>query len=257
VGAADRRNPAEELYATRLNAKLEPGCGRPGSVNGCAAFATDPMEDEPKFHDLVSLRRALDDRLHRLEQDLKKMTGNIHAQVEQRKALARSLELSRRLLDMYEQVQGSPSWDKIAPAVAGDAPAAETLQNATDDSRTVQPEACEEEILHFDQNRHGYTLRLSRGVGGNGGATKGLRAPTLLSFCNDAGTTLLAIDLIEEPTPYGPIYKSTDVKAFVPGHWIKDFLELSEQVSALKKEFEIRKKYDPAEIDKLKRQFGI
>ncbi len=45
---------------------------------------------EPKFHDLVSFRLALDNRLHRLEQDLKKMTGNIHAQVEQRKALARS-----------------------------------------------------------------------------------------------------------------------------------------------------------------------
>lgn len=166
------------------------------------------------------------------------MTGNIHAQVEQRKALARRLELSRRLLDMYEQVRSSPHWEKVVPAVGGGAPA----------------EACEGEFLRFDQNSRGYTICLNRG---SGGPTTGCSAFTLLSFCHDAGAMLLAIDLIEEQTPYGPTCKSTDIKAFVPGHWIKDFLELSEQVSALKKELAIRKKYDPAEIDKLKRLFGI
>jgi hypothetical protein len=213
--------------------------------------------DEPKFHDLVSLRRALDDRLHRLEQDLKKMTGNIHAQVEQRKALARSLELSRRLLDMYEQVRSSPNWEKVVSAETGGEPAGGAPAEGLPVSQAAGPEASEEALLRFDQNQHGYTLRLSQGSGGNGDMPTGLRAPTLLSFCNDAGTTLLVIDLIEEPTPYGPTYKSTDVKAFVPGNWIKDFLELSEQVSALKKEFEIRKKYDPGEVARLKRQFGI
>ncbi len=220
-------------------------------------YLCDGPMDEPKFHDLVSLRRALDDRLHRLEQDLKKMTGNIHAQVEQRKALARSLELSRRLLDMYEQVRSSPNWEKVASAETGGEPAGAAPAEGLPVSQAARPEACEEALLRFDQNQHGYTLRLSQGSGGNGDMPKGLRAPTLLSFCNDAGTTLLAIDLIEEPTPYGPTYKSTDVKAFVPGNWIKDFLELSEQVSALKKEFEIRKKYDPGEVARLKRQFGI
>ncbi len=185
------------------------------------------------------------------------MTGNIHAQVEQRKALARSLELSRRLLDMYEQVRNSPNWEKAVPAATDGEPAGDAPADGLPASQAAQPEAFEETFLRFDQNQHGYTLRLSQGSGGNGGMTKGHPAPTLLSFCNDAGTTLLAIDLIEEPAPYGPTYKSTDVQAFVPGHWIKDFLELSEQVSALKKEFEIRKKYDPAEVNKLKRQFGI
>ena len=185
------------------------------------------------------------------------MTGNIHAQVEQRKALARSLELSRRLLEMYEQVRNSPNWEKIVPAATGGEPAGDAPGDGQPVPHVARSEGYEEAFLRFDQNKHGYTLHLSQGSGGNGDMTKGLPAPTLLSFCNDAGTTLLAIDLIEEPAPYGPIYKSTDVQAFVPGHWIKDFLELSEQVSALKKEFEIRKKYDPAEIDKLKRQFGI
>lgn len=215
------------------------------------------MNDEPKFHDLVSLRRALDDRLHRLEQDLKKMTGNVHAQVEQRKALARSLELSRRLLDMYEQVQGSPSWETAAPVAAGSASASEAQAGGASASPSGQIDTGGtgmEKFLCFDQNKHGYTLHLSRGPGG---LTKGVPAPALLSFCNGAGVTLFAIDLIEEATPYGPAYRSTDVKAFVPGHWIRDFLELSEQVSALKKELDIRKKYDPAEVSKLRRQFGI
>ncbi len=215
------------------------------------------MNDEPKFHDLVSLRRALDDRLHRLEQDLKKMTGNVHAQVEQRKALARSLELSRRLLDMYEQVQGSPSWETAAPVAAGSESASEAQAGGASASQPGQIDTGDtgmEKFLRFDQNKHGYTLHLSRSPWG---LTKGVPAPALLSFCNGAGVTLFAIDLIEEATPYGPAYRSTDVKAFVPGHWIRDFLELSEQVSALKKELDIRKKYDPAEVSKLRRQFGI
>jgi hypothetical protein len=213
-------------------------------------------DDELKFHDLVSLRRALDERLRRLEQDLKKTTGDIHAQVEQRKQLARSLELSRRLLEMYEQVQGAPSWERAAPVGAG--AGAEAMQHATLVSLRAQAEgeAPIEEVLHFDQNKHGYTLRLIRNGESDGAPAKGCVAP-LLSFCNSAGTMLLAIDLIEEPTPTGPVCKSTDIKAFVPGNWIKDFLELSEQVSALKKELEIRKKYDPSEIATLKQRFGI
>ncbi|TAJ09966.1 MAG: hypothetical protein EPO61_04440 [Nitrospirae bacterium] len=212
------------------------------------------MDDEQKFHDLISLRRALDARLRRLEQDLREMTGNIHAQVEQRKALARSLELSRRLLDMYEQVRSSPHWEKVASETAG----GESAREAPADEASVPPpvgtEGCEGEFLRFDQNSRGYIIcrkRVSEGL------TTGCPASMLLSFCHDAGATLLTIDLIEEQTPYGPTYKSTDIKAFVPGNWIKDFLELSEQVSALKKELEIRKKYDPVEIDKLKRLFGI
>nr|MBI3612885.1 hypothetical protein [Nitrospirota bacterium] len=212
------------------------------------------MDDEPKFHDLVSLRRALDDRLRRLELDLQKMTGNIHAQVEQRKALARSLELSRRLLDMYEQVRSSPHWEKIVPETAGVELASETPADRASTPTAVETGMCNGEFLRFDQNSRGYIICLNRN---SGGLTTGYSVSTFLSFCHEAGTTLLAVDLIEEQTPYGPTYKSTDIKAFVPGNWIKDFLELSEQVSALKKELEIRKKYDPAEIDRLKRLFGI
>ncbi|MDE3036386.1 MAG: hypothetical protein KGJ14_10480, partial [Nitrospirota bacterium] len=113
------------------------------------------MNDEPKFHDLVSLRRALDDRLRRLEQDLKQMTGNVHAQVEQRKALARSLELSRRLLDMYEQVQGSPNWETAAPVATGSVSTSEAL--ASQPGQADTGDAGTEQFLRFDQNRHGYT----------------------------------------------------------------------------------------------------
>lgn len=212
------------------------------------------MDEEPKFHDLVSLRRALDDRLRRLEHDLQKMTGNIHAQVEQRKTLARSLELSRRLLDMYEQVRTSSRWEKVVSDGAGGESTGESPAAGAPIFSPVEAEICDGEFLRFDQNNRSYVICLSRV---SGGLTTGFSMSMLLSFCHDRGTTLLSIDLIEEQTPYGPTYKSTDIKAFVPGNWIKDFLELSEQVSALKKELEIRKKYDPAEIDRLKRLFGI
>jgi len=73
------------------------------------------MATEHKFNDLVSLRRSLDDRLKRLEDDLRRISGDVHAQVEKRKHLARTLELGRRLLDMYEQVRDSPHWESVAP----------------------------------------------------------------------------------------------------------------------------------------------
>jgi len=214
------------------------------------------MSDDLKFHDLVSLRRALDDRLRRLEQDLKRSTGDVHAQVEKRKALARSLELSRRLVEMYEQVRPSPNWEAINPMAAGPEPPGEA------EKRTAQAAQAEigtvtEERLRFEQNGRHYAMHLIRHAVRHEPGAKGLVEPTQLAFCGGTGAVLFAVDVMEESAPHGPAYRPADVTAFLPGNWVKDFLELSEQVSALKKELELRRKYDPAEVRKLKQQFGL
>jgi hypothetical protein len=220
------------------------------------------MATEHKFQDLVSLRRSLDERLKRLEDDLRRMSGDVHAQVEKRKSLARTLELGRRLLDMYEQVRDSPHWEAVAGPLSGD-PAEAGSKEEVDLTaaffvKTGLLAIGEEHLLRFEQNHNQYSLRVTRGVPVVE-RDEAPHVPTLLSFCSGAGSILFAIDVVEEPTsPGGGItYRTTDIKAFVPSNWIKDFLELSEQVAALKKELELRKKYDPVELDKLKKHFGL
>lgn len=222
------------------------------------------MATEHKFNDLVSLRRSLDDRLKRLEDDLKRISGDVHAQVDKRKHLARTLELGRRLLDMYEQVRDSPHWERVAPPPFGDAAGEERAGEAAG-SRMPPPffqtgllAIGEEQLLRFEQNHNQYSLRITRALPTPEEEREALPAQSFLSFCGGAGNILFAIDLIEESAPFGvTIHRTTDIKAFVPSNWIKDFLELSEQVAALKKELELRKKYDPVELDKLKKHFGL
>lgn len=202
------------------------------------------MSSELKFHDLVSLRRALDERLRALEQDLRRVAGDIPAQVEKRKALAQSLELSRRLLEMYEPVQHSPSWIKAGGGLVCDPV-----------SNPVSKREGEEDILEFDHDHNTYSLRFKRISSGQANPNRPVVA--LLSFCDVGGRTLFAVSMAQERDSHGLHYRPLDIEVFIPGNWVKDFLELSEEIAALKREMEIRKKYDPAELERLKKHFGL
>jgi len=165
---------------------------------------------------------------------------------------------------MYEQVRDSPHWESVAPPQSGETAGEERAGRAAG-SRTPPPffqtgllAIGEERLLRFEQNHSQYSLRITRALPTPEEEREALPAQSFLSFCGGAGNIFFAIDLIEEPAPFGStIHRTTDIKAFVPSNWIKDFLELSEQVAALKKELELRKKYDPAELDKLKKHFGL
>jgi hypothetical protein len=211
------------------------------------------MSPDSRYHDLVSLRNALDLRLKQLEWDLKRMAGDIPAQVEKRKALAQSLDLSRRLLEMYEPVQHSPSWIK-----AGSTLIVDPLSNV------VSKKEGQVEILEFEHNRRSYSLRLRRGGPSEprdetelGTAVADDDDRTMLSFCDARGIPLFAVSLEEMQEARDHVFRVVDIDAFIPGDWIKDFLELSEEIAVLQKEMELRKKYDPAELEKLKRHFGL
>lgn len=206
------------------------------------------MSPESRYHDLISLRNALDLRLKQLEWDLKRMAGDIPAQVQKRKALAQSLELSKRLFEMYEPVQHSPGWIKTGASLAID---------------VVSKKEGQEDILEFEHNRRTYSLRLKRNAPlepseevdlGTVGTVEG---QALLSFCDARGVPLFAISLEEVQEARGRVFRPLDIDVFIPGDWIKDFLELSEEIAALQKEMELRKKYDPAELEKLKQHFGL
>lgn len=202
------------------------------------------MNLELKFHDLVSLRRALDERLKALEMDLRRIAGDIPAQVEKRKSLAHSLELSRRLLEIYEPVRHSPSWIKAGAGLVCDPV-----------SNPVSRREGEEDILEFDHDHNTYSLRLKRIS--SDGSDPGGSSVVLLSFCDVGGRTLFAVSVVQEQDSHGCHYRPLDIEVFIPGHWIKDFLELSEEIVALKREMDIRKKYDPAELERLKKHFGL
>jgi hypothetical protein len=211
------------------------------------------MSPESKYQDLISLRNALDLRLKQLEWDLKRMAGDIPAQVEKRKSLAQSLELSKRLLEMYEPVQHSPSWIKAGATLIVDPI-----------SNVVSKKEGQVEILEFEHNRRTYSLRLRRHSPPEprDEAELGTEAAvaddqTLLSFCDARGVPLFAISVDEMQEARGRVFRTLNIEAFIPGEWIKDFLELSEEIVVLQKEMELRKKYDPAELEKLKRHFGL
>jgi hypothetical protein len=211
------------------------------------------MSPEIRYHDLISLRNALDRRLKQLEWDLKRIAGDIPAQVEKRKSLAQSLELSKRLLEMYEPVQHSPSWIKAGTTLIVDPI-----------SNVVSKKEGQVEILEFEHNRRTYSLRLRRNSlpEPRDEAELGTAAAVpddqpLLSFCDARGVPLFAVSLEEVQEARGRVFRLLDIKAFIPGEWIKDFLELSEEIAVLQKEIELRKKYDPAELEKLKKHFGL
>lgn len=211
------------------------------------------MSPEIRYHDLVSLRNALDLRLKQLERDLKRMAGDIPAQVERRKSLAQSLELGKRLLEMYEPVQHSPSWIKAGATLIVD-----PLSNV------VSKKEGQVEILEFEHNRRTYSLRLRRNSPPEprdeaelGTAAAVPDDQPLLSFCDARGVPLFAVSLEEVQEARGRVFRLLDIKAFIPGEWIKDFLELSEEIAVLQKEIELRKKYDPVELEKLKKHFGL
>ena len=209
------------------------------------------MSPESKYNDLISLRNALDSRLKQLEWDLKRMAGDIPAQVLKRKALAQSLELSKRLFEMYEPVQHSPGWIKTG-ANLGDSIA-----------NVVSKKEGQEDILEFEHNRRTYSLRLKRHAPLEPsqeidlGSADAAEAQAMLSFCDARGVPLFAISLEEVQETRGRVFRPLDIDVFIPGDWIKDFLELSEEIAALQKEMELRKKYDPAELEKLKQHFGL
>ena len=209
------------------------------------------MSPESKYNDLISLRNALDSRLKQLEWDLKRMAGDIPAQVLKRKALAQSLELSKRLFEMYEPVQHSPGWIK-------------TGANLVDPiANVVSKKEGQEDILEFEHNRRTYSLRLKRHAPLEPseeielGSVDAAEAHAMLSFCDARGVPLFAISLEEVQEARGRVFRPLDIDVFIPGDWIKDFLELSEEIAALQKEMELRKKYDPAELEKLKQHFGL
>ncbi|MEW6542799.1 MAG: hypothetical protein AB1411_04215 [Nitrospirota bacterium] len=206
------------------------------------------MPIEHKYHDLVSFRRALDERLRALELDLKRVAGDIPAQVAKRKALAQSLELGRRLLEMYEPVKHSPGWIRAGASVVSD-----PVPNL------VTKQEGEEDILEFEHNRRSYSLRFRRcpEQQSPGLSAEGDVPHALLSFCNEQGMALFANSIVEEQDARGRYCKPLDIEVFIPGEWIKDFLELSEEIAALKREMEIRRKYDPAELERLRRHFGL
>jgi hypothetical protein len=211
------------------------------------------MSSESRYHDLISLRNALDLRLKQLEWDLKRMAGDIPAQVEKRKALAQSLDLSRRLMEMYEPVQNSPSWTK-----AGSSLIVDPLSNV------VSKREGQIESLEFEHNRRSYSLRLRRTTPAEardeaelGTGAAAVADHTLLSFCDARGIPLFAVSLEEVQEARGRVFRAVDIEAFIPGDWIKDFLELSEEIVVLQKEMELRKKYDPSELEKLKKHFGL
>lgn len=206
------------------------------------------MPIEHTHHDLVSLRRELDERLRALELDLKRAAGDIPAQVAKRRTLAQSLELGRRLIETYELVKHSPSWLKAGATVVADPV-----------TNLVAKREGGEDVLEFEHRCRPYSFRFQRfpKQEPSGLSIENDGPGALLSLCSERGTALFAASIEEKQGAGERSYRPLEIEAFIPGDWLKDFLELSEEMVALKREMDLRRQYDPAELERLRRRFGL
>ncbi|MGH8071938.1 MAG: hypothetical protein ACRERE_43250 [Candidatus Entotheonellia bacterium] len=182
------------------------------------------MSNSPIDKALGALRTALNQTLTQREADLARSITNAAATVEQRKALAVTLNLTERLFEIYEEIRFYPSWAVNCP---------EELCSAVADVNAPQD--------HRDELAVAFTL--------NGTRYSFLYAGHWTTFPD--GDSSYYADLSLTDSSGKALYtlwlergefrtRFIDIKAFVPGPWIADFLELSERIAILKRERALR-----------------
>jgi hypothetical protein len=213
------------------------------------------MSNSPIDKALAALRTALSLTLTQREADLARSSTKAAATVEQRKALAVTLNLTERLFEIYEEIRFYPSWAVNCP---------EELCSAVADVDAPQDHRNERGVA-FTLNGARYSFlyagRWTTFPDGEGS----YYADLSLTDSNGMALYTLWLERGEFRTRF------IDIKAFVPGPWIADFLELSERIAILKRERTLRTQerqlkeqiegfgldQSEAEIARLATQFGI
>jgi hypothetical protein len=139
-------------------------------------------------------------------------------------ALAVTLNLTERLFDIYEEIRFYPSWAVNCP---------EELCSAVADVDAPQDHRDERAVafaLNGTRYSFLYTGRWTTFPDGEGSYYADLR------LTDSNGRALYTLWLEREEFRN----RFIDIKAFVPGPWIADFLELSERITILKRERTLR-----------------
>lgn len=182
------------------------------------------MSNSPIDKALAALRAALSSTLTQREADLAQSRAKAAATVEQRKALAVTLNLTERLFEIYEEIRFYPSRAVNCP---------EELCSSVADVDAPQ-DHCDERAVAFTLNGARYSFlyagRWTTFPDGEGS----YYADLSLTDSNGRDLYTLWLERGEFRTRF------IDIKAFVPGPWIADFLDLSERIAILKRERTLR-----------------
>ena len=196
---------------------------------------------------IQNLRATLNEQLARLEEGLKSSSGNVHAKVSERKSLARSLALDRKLTEIWEEVKYYPSWRNRD----------DWLKHRQCEIEDPQGEKREKELdVSFLLNGHRYMFTY-RDDGGTTDFDGENFHHTKLLLRDATKKVLIEINISVDYDEVGSALNPFDVSAFIAGGWIQDFLECYERLQANKKERNIRQKYDSEKVADLKKQFDI
>lgn len=196
---------------------------------------------------IQNLRAVLDEQLSQLEASFKAGSNDIHEKVAERKRFAENLELDRKLASIWEEVRPYPMWRDRDDW-------SELRMAEIEDPQKEERE--KEQDVSFLLNGHRYTFTY-HDDGGTMGFSGEPYHHTRLSLRDSTNKVFIEIKLSVEYDEVGSWRKPIDVRAFIPGDWIQDFLECYERLQVNRKERDIRQRYDFEKVTELKNRFGI
>jgi hypothetical protein len=206
-----------------------------------------PQDSTEKINDaILNLQNVFNHELQEMEERLKKGTGNVHQKVQERKRIARELRLDKKLVEIYEEIKHYPSWSKRDDWLT------------CRDFEIEDPQVSEvehEKTISFDFKENHYSLKYF-----DDGSSTDFDGEyfhyTKLTLQDNFENKLIEINISVE-YDYMTVLSPFDITAFVPGEWMKDFLEGSEQMKCIKKKKELERKYDSDYVSSLKKNFGL
>lgn len=190
---------------------------------------------------LLGLRRAVSDRLARMRQPLDAQDAEVTAAVEERKRLATELQLAERFLKIYEEVKCYPHWSLNCPA--------EVCKLASDVN--VSEDSIDRVTVCFAIRDKGYSFKFD---GHYSHAPDDDIWPyyATLTLHDSGGSVLFGSRMRKYEFSQYEIYEIT---AFVPGKWVLDLLDLSEEIAEIDRGREQRRRL--SDLERQRRDFGL
>lgn len=206
------------------------------------------MDRETKIQRALSdLRAAFAESLRRLERDVATDAAHASEEIEKRKELARSIDLSARIFSIYDNIKYYPHWSQHRSDYV-----CSSISNVTLFEKSEKSLYRHEESLDFEFRGKGWSFAFqgSRVIlpdGADGGYYGRLR---LL----DSAKNLLFGGRYERGE-YSSSYNPLDIEAFVPGEWAVEFVELSEEIAATRRRVDLKR--ERAELQEQRQRFGL
>lgn len=203
---------------------------------------------------LLSVRSAFDHlqstinrALQRIERQKQLNNAELFSEIKERKKLAKTLYLDRRLIHLYRSLSASPSL-KINQE--------ESLIPCHIESSIVTHSG-DNQIIKFQLNQTPYTLKFAD----RGGACISFYGETFksshLALYDENETEVLVIHLDLEGEGDKEVITETQITGFIPGKWIYDIIHAYETVITSESLKSIDLAYSDEKLAVLKHKFGI